>query len=524
MRPTRPGKDALMNRCLLLLLLSLTSTAALCGQVPVFHFTEKPGPYSVGLKVVHQYDYSRIFRESVDELGKPYEGERARPLQTLIWYPAEPGGKSMTVGDYVRLVATETNFDKPNSLDVLRESLSLGPNTKSTLWAVRDAPQKSGRFPIVIYAPSFSSWAWENADLCEYLASHGYVVIASPSLGPTTRQMVATITGANAHARDISFLIGYAASLPNTEVSKVAVVGFSWGGLANLFAAARDDRIGALVALDGTLRYQPGLVKQVGDVHPEQMTIPLMYIAKQDDTLERLALDPEFTAGPSVLNQWTHGDLITVHMLAFIHEQMSSMFQRSQIVWDRFSKEQNADYAFEDGALGYGLIARYTLVFLDAYLKHDLKALEYLKITPADKEIPKHFVVETFRAASGVAPSFVGFRDEVLKQGADHASDIYLKMRQETPDFQLDEAALASWAASLATNGRLSEAIDILKVNAQMHPESGGVYYSLALAYEKAGQIPLAIENYKTCLKHWPTNPDLGDRIKMLSATKPAAN
>jgi hypothetical protein len=50
------------------------------------------------------------------------------------------------------------------------------------------------------------------------------------------------------------------------------------------------------------------------------------------------------------------------------------------------------------------------------------------------------------------------------------------------------------------------------------------VYYSLALAYEKAGQIPLAIENYKTCLKYWPTNPDLGDRIKMLSATKPSAN
>jgi dienelactone hydrolase len=486
---------------------------------------EKPGPYAVGLKVVHQYDYSRVFRDSIDDLGKSYIGERARPLQTLIWYPAESGsGKPMTVADYVSLLATETTFDKPNAGDVFKESLTLGPNKKSTLWAVRDAPQKSGSFPIVIYAPSFSSWAWENADLCEYLASHGYVVIASPSLGPTTRQMVGTIAGANAHARDISFLIGYAASLPNTEVSKVAVVGFSWGGLANLFAAARDDRIGALVALDGTLRYQPGLVKQAGDVHPEQMTIPLMYVSKQADTMERLALDPEFTAGPNVLNEWTHGDLITVRMLALIHEQMSSMFQRSQVVWERFFKEQNADYAFEDGALGYGLIARYTLVFLDAYLKHDVNAQEYLKKTPAENEIPKHFLVESFRAASGVAPSFVGFRNEVRRQGADHASDIYLKMRKETPDFNLDEQALESWAASLASNAQLSEATEILKVNAQMHPESGGVYYSLALAYEKAGQIPLAIENYKTCLKYWPTNPDLGDRIKMLSATKPAAN
>jgi hypothetical protein len=66
-----------------------------------FHFTEKPGPDAVGLKVVEQYDFSRSYRSVTDELGKPYQGERARPLQTLIWYPAQKSsGKPMTVGDY----------------------------------------------------------------------------------------------------------------------------------------------------------------------------------------------------------------------------------------------------------------------------------------------------------------------------------------------------------------------------------------------------------------------------------------
>ena len=32
---------------------------------------------------------------------------------------------------------------------------------------------------MAIYAPSFAAPAHENLDLCEYLASHGYVVIAS---------------------------------------------------------------------------------------------------------------------------------------------------------------------------------------------------------------------------------------------------------------------------------------------------------------------------------------------------------
>jgi hypothetical protein len=65
---------------------SMTTAAQ---NVPVFQFMEKPGPHAVGLKVVKQFDYSRIYRSATDELGKPYTGERARPLQTLVWYPAE---------------------------------------------------------------------------------------------------------------------------------------------------------------------------------------------------------------------------------------------------------------------------------------------------------------------------------------------------------------------------------------------------------------------------------------------------
>ncbi|MGF7182896.1 hypothetical protein [Tunturiibacter psychrotolerans] len=65
------------------------SVAAPAQSAPTFRFIEKPGPQLVGLKVVQQYDYSRTYQSQSDDLGKPYKGERARPLQTLIWYPAE---------------------------------------------------------------------------------------------------------------------------------------------------------------------------------------------------------------------------------------------------------------------------------------------------------------------------------------------------------------------------------------------------------------------------------------------------
>jgi hypothetical protein len=71
------------------LAVALAGATASAQNAPVFQFTEKPGPYQVGLNVVEQYDYSRVYRHSTDALGKPYSGERARPLQTLVWYPAQ---------------------------------------------------------------------------------------------------------------------------------------------------------------------------------------------------------------------------------------------------------------------------------------------------------------------------------------------------------------------------------------------------------------------------------------------------
>jgi hypothetical protein len=53
------------------------AVAALGQDTPLFHFTEKPGPHLVGLKVVEQYDYSRTYRSKIDDLGVSYPRERA---------------------------------------------------------------------------------------------------------------------------------------------------------------------------------------------------------------------------------------------------------------------------------------------------------------------------------------------------------------------------------------------------------------------------------------------------------------
>lgn len=287
-------------------------------QPEAFSLRVPSGPDAVGLRVVNQYDRSRHFGSQVDDMGKAASGERDRPPQTLVWFPAEATKqKHMSVADYLALRSTETSFAAPAISAGLDEWFIEGvphPSEDRTL-AVRDAKPLTGRFPLVIYAPSFSSFSWENLDLCELLASYGYVVIASPGMG-VERESTHDLAGVNAQAEDISFLIGWAETLPDADVNSVGVVGFSWGGLSNFFAAARDSRISALVALDGSMRYFPGLVQQAGNVHPDTMTIPLLFFTGRTSLEGQAQFNANFknAAGPSVLDEWTHGDLLTVNM------------------------------------------------------------------------------------------------------------------------------------------------------------------------------------------------------------------
>jgi dienelactone hydrolase len=378
------------------------SPSSRAQTTPEFHFqfTEKPGAYSVGFKVVEQYDRSRKFLATPNAPATTDKSENPRPLQTLIWYPANPStGPTMTLGDYAALIKTETTFNKP--LDQGKPQLFVDSffhgTTDGHAWAVRDAEKQAGHFPVVIYAPSVNAPATENIELCEYLVSWGLLVIASPSMGASSRQMTIDLDGANAEAQDISFLLDFATTLPNADISAAAVAGYSWGGMAALLAAARDKRVDALISLDSSF-------VMAGDIHPDQMTIPFLAFSRGEDPLE-FSDSPrkdktQSDSGPNVLNEWTHGDLIHVRMLAMSHIQFSSLYQRSE----RFRKEaphfSPDDYSLGEGAQSYGWIAVYTRQFLRAYLKHDPDAQAFLSRSAIDNGAPRHLFFVNVRKAS----------------------------------------------------------------------------------------------------------------------------
>ncbi|WP_035358411.1 hypothetical protein [Edaphobacter aggregans] len=132
-----------------------------------FRFIEKPGPYAVGLKVIEQYDASRVFEIASDEPDKAAPTEGCRPLQMLVWYPAQKSSdKIMTFGDYAALIKTETSFGKPvesGKSQAFVEQYMHGVMALPAS-AVRAAPMQPGHFPLVIYAPSLNAPATENIE------------------------------------------------------------------------------------------------------------------------------------------------------------------------------------------------------------------------------------------------------------------------------------------------------------------------------------------------------------------------
>lgn len=368
----------------------LISTA--CKAQQPFTFANAPGPHGVGIRVVEQFDSSRTFPSAAGS-------GRSRPVQTLVWYPARRGGKPLVYDDYVKLIGSVDNFSRPAveqrqlvEADIQgktegKADAQVAKARAQRMWAVPDAPPAPGKFPTVIYAPSISGDSFQNADLCEYLASHGYVVLASPSLGTDQRDQTLDLKDIETQAADIRFLITHAASLPQADISKVAVVGYSAGGLASVFAATQDKRITALVQLDGSVRYFNSLVRQAGYVTADKVAVPMLYLAHRPlhDAVENQIKFKADLSG-SFINEMQAADLYLFNINALDHRDFSSWFIRIREV------ASFEDYSLAEVSVAYGWMARYVLEFLNAYAKDDAHAKRFLSARTQDNGVPRHLI------------------------------------------------------------------------------------------------------------------------------------
>jgi CubicO group peptidase (beta-lactamase class C family) len=94
----------------------------------------------------------------------------------------------------------------------------------------------------------------------------------------------------------------------------------------------------------------------------------------------------------------------------------------------------------------------------------------------------------------------------VLGKGSEKASRLFPEFTNAYPD-EFNEAAVNRVGYQLMSVRRFKEAVTVLKLNVDAHPESANVYDSLAEAYMTSGDKELAVVYYKKALEAIPKDP-----------------
>ena len=301
--------------------------------------------------------------------------------------------------------------------------------------------------------------------------------------------MTDDIQGIEAQAADIAFLANFAQTLPQADITKMAAAGFSWGGMANVFAAARSSRIKALVSLDGSIRFHPKIWGAASYVRPVHTPVPMLFLGARAPTAEAMERDDKL--GASYLNMMKFSDVYITTMQPMTHPDFSS--------WQlRFSRDSAfGDYQRADVLQAYRSGVLYVHQFLDAYLKNDGKALAFLKESPARHGIGPQVMSMEFAPAKAELPSEATFLRAFAKAGAKDAQKIYSEMAASSPDFKLSPLTLNNLGYQQLGAKNPRGAVELFKLATTIEPKYGDAFDSEGEAYEALGETALAIAAYE---------------------------
>jgi predicted dienelactone hydrolase len=239
---------------------------------------ELTGPFPVGRRYLDWVDRSR---------RDPFHPSRPRELVISVWYPAQ-ANSSMQKGAYlpgprgVEAARLQSMLMRVRSQGLgsalLRNPLPREFFLGITTRAVEDAPIAIAQpvFPVLLFMPGYGAMPTEYTALLEDIASHGYIVFGITPAGfvPVTvfddgRKIHAPLWNLSLYqlekvfpvwVQDSRFVLDQVSEqnkdpqspfFGHIDMSRVGVLGHSFGGAASAAACHSDARFRAGMNLDG---------------------------------------------------------------------------------------------------------------------------------------------------------------------------------------------------------------------------------------------------------------------------------
>ncbi len=334
------------------------------------------GPFSVGVITTVFVDKSRS-----DNVTK-----EPRTLVTEIWYPATDEARTKPKNKFSDFIPTKLT---PEIEEQLRKAYPAPLPIIDRLFtddAVRNASLRDGRFPLVVFSHGNSGTRHQNTFWCNYLASHGYIVVSADHTGnarttiingkvipfqPTERAQ-----SAKDRPRDVSFLLDKMIEWDKgaekrfagrVDTSRACISGMSFGSFTSHWASDADPRFKAVIAMAGA------------PVTHTNLTVPtLRMLGTEDRTLGEggnLAIRQNHAIhkGPAMLLELKDGGHFSFTDLYKITKQFGDGIGKGK------RRNTNEEFNFISMDSAYRIINSYSIAFLGYYIKGQKEYLPFLR-------------------------------------------------------------------------------------------------------------------------------------------------
>jgi dienelactone hydrolase len=451
----------------------------------------KAGHFGVGFRAVYQADPARSYDPDYPTPGRT-AAKKARPIFAAIWYPAPSGeGKSMLHRDYLRAVTLDSGApDLAQRLrihtrdqaslymlgkeyeDLTTEDRARWDGLLSTpVYAVLNAPAAEGKFPVILYHPGLGGTYEDNAVLCEFLASHGYIVISSAYQSADSSSL--NIDGdLETSLADLAVLLRFAATLPFADPERVAAIGHSYGAQAVIaWRALPNSTLDAVVFLDSNVLYvgldapQFPAIKAAVARNPKS-AVPVIFFADRER-------HPHFETFTPYLKFAPHYEVDTPTL------EHNAFVSQGAVVKD------------EPARRAYEAVCAVILQFLNAQVKAD----------PA----PIASDLLHVRTVPGAPPPPTGAQIARVFRAEGPTNQQALTAFLRNADFD----ALIAAAAILFDGDEKKQAVDLLKQSTRIHPKSAAIQESLGEALQQTGDPDAAQAAFDTALALLPGDDTL---------------
>lgn len=481
-------------------------------------FTQLPvGKYTVGFKIITLTDDSRVTKPEFNYLGEKNEGDRRKKITIHLWYPAKAntGKKTLTYGDYCynELLSSTTEvipIDQKNGrLNNGKSSVErwFGKTTDEAWKKLTDTPMLAqteatpvnNKFPLLIGMLRPVSTSITN----ELLASNGYVVamVKDANSGSFAE-------GALTDIPDMQQAISYLVKTMSVDETEIGTFGFSGSGFSQVLFAMHDYRIKAVADIESGI-YMEGLFQSFSSsnfYNPSKLRMPFLHIFSRDLSKEEKYLEDFETK-----TKYSKRYRLLLNQPKLHHWDFAAEGYTSCIVLNmRGTEQRNIQQSFEIANI-------YLLNFFNAELKNEEPAKTFLAAKPELPQRQSALWEITRLAPLKPGPNYEELEYIIRKKGLKEAlSMVRAALTNDPGSNQLPGYSLNSLGYTYFNKHQYDEALEIFKLNTELHPDDANFFDSLAEGYEGKGDTENAKKVSNSVLALLTKKTVLNDNEKAL--------